>query len=155
MTIFTRIWAFISKLWNGLSSETKSLAPVAIKIIQGIKTVMDSPVDDIITFVIKNAIPGSADDVLIDKINATVKEWLPKILIDLNIANAIANINDPNKQLQAILEQLKLSSNETKNIFYHGFCSLILEKLSDGELSWSDSTAIAEYYYKNLYIKPQ
>ena len=116
---------------------------------------MDSPVDDIITFVIKNAIPGSADDVLIDKINATVKEWLPKILIDLNIANAIANINDPNKQLQAILEQLKLSSNETKNIFYHGFCSLILEKLSDGELSWSDSTAIAEYYYKNLYIKPQ
>ena len=51
--------------------------------------------------------------------------------------------------------EVRLLNQYIQNIFYHGFCSLILEKLSDGELSWSDSTAIAEYYYKNLYIKPQ
>jgi len=112
---------------------------------------MDSPVDDILLFIAKQAIPDTADDVLIDKINSTVKEWIPKILFDLNIANAIANISDPNEQLQAILNALKLSSNETQNIFFHGFGSLILEKLSDGKLSWSDSTAIAEYYYQHIY----
>ena len=119
-------------------------------IFQAIKAVMDSPVDDIIATIIKNAIPGNADDILIDKITATLKEWLPKILLELNTAESIAIIEDPNARLQAVLDQFKLSSNETKNIFYHGFCSLIIEKLSDGELSWSDSTAIGEYYYKNI-----
>ena len=151
MTIFTKMWAFISKLWKSLDEETKTLAPVAISVVQAIKNVMDGPIDDILLYVLKQAIPGNADDVLIDKINSTIKEWLPKILTDLNIANSIANIEDPNDQLQAILDALKLSSNETQNIFFHGFGSLILEKLSDGKLSWSDATAITEYYYPHIY----
>ena len=151
MTILTKIWAFVSKLWNGLSEEAKSLTPIAIAVVQAIKNVMDSPVDDILVYVAKQAIPGNADDVLIDKVNSVIMEWIPKILLDLNLANAISSIEDPNAQLQAILNALKLSSNETQNIFLHGFASLILEKLSDGNLSWSDSTAISEYYYKHIY----
>lgn len=110
---------------------------------------MDGPVDDVILSIVKAAIPGDADDKLIDKVHKTVEEWLPKILLDLNLINSVANIEDRNEQLKAILAQLKLSSDETKNIFYHGIAALILEKLSDGKFDWTDATAVAEYYYQH------
>lgn len=150
MKVLKKLWAFISKVWDGLNAKTKTLVPVAIKVVEGIKTAMDGPVDDIILTIVKSAIKGTADDVLIDKIKLTVETWIPKILLELNLVNSIANIEDTNAQLQAILAQLKLSSNETQNIVFHGISSLIIEKLSDGELSWSDAIAISEYYYKNI-----
>lgn len=150
MTIAGRVLKFLAGLWRGLGNETKKLVPVAIAVVQGVKKVMDSPVDDVLLAIIKNAIPGNADDVLIDKIKTVVETWVPKVLLELKMVESIANIENQNEQLKAILAELKLSSDETKNIVYHGLSSLILEKLSDGELSWSDSIAIGEYYYKNI-----
>ena len=95
------------------------------------------------------ALPNKAEGILVDKVEAVCREWIPKILLDLQIADSISKITDPNDQLNEILKQFKLSSDETKNIFYHGLMSLILEKLSDGKLSWSDSVIIGEYYYQN------
>jgi hypothetical protein len=149
MTLAGRIIRRIASFYQSLKSETKRLVPVAINVIEGLKAVMDTPVDDVILEILKKAIPGTADDVLIDKIKGVVKEWLPKILLELKMVESVANIEDQNEQLKAILAQFKLSSDETKNIFYHGFASLILEKLSDGKLSWSDSIVIAEYFYKH------
>lgn len=150
MTIAGRILRAIKSIFTGLRKEVKRLVPVAISVVEGIKLVMDSPVDDIIATIIKGAIPGNADDILIDKITVTVKTWLPKILLELKGIELIANIEGENEQLKAVLAEFKLSSDETKNIFYHGFCSLILEKLADGEVSWSDSIVISEYYFKNV-----
>lgn len=149
-TFISNLWNSIKKLYASLNSTSKKMIPIALNIVEGVKKVMDTPTDDIILTIVKNAIPGTADDVIIDKVKSVVEEWLPKVLLELQVANSIAGIEDPNEQLKAILAQLKLSSDETKAIVYHGLASLILEKLSDGKLSWSDSTAIAEYYYKNV-----
>lgn len=148
--LLKKIFDGIKKAYNMLTGKTKDFVPVAIKIVNAVKTAMDGSVDDIILFVIKKSIPGEADDVIIDKIKSTVEKWLPKILLELTLIKSIADIEDKNEQLKVILTQLKLSSDETQNIFYHGLASLILEKLSDGELSWSDSVAITEYYYRNF-----
>ena len=150
MTLVGRILRAIGSIFNGLKSEVKKLVPVAVAVVQGIKSAMDTPVDDILLAIIKTAIPGDADDILIDKIKKVVETWVPKVLLELRMVESIANIEDQNEQLKAILAELKLSSNETQNIVYHGLCSLILEKLSDGELSWSESIAVGEYYYKNI-----
>jgi hypothetical protein len=150
MTLVGRILRAIGRLFNGLRAELKRLVPIAVNIVQAIKTVMDGPVDDVILSIIEAAIPGNADDILIEKIKSTVTEWLPKILLELKLAESITGIDNLNDQLKAVLVQLKLSSDETQNIIYHGLCSLILEKLSDGKLSWSDSIAISEYYYKEI-----
>jgi len=153
MTLVGRILRAIASLWKGLSKELKVLVPIAINIVQAVKTVMDGPVDDIILAIIKKAIPGDADDALIDKITNVVKTWLPKILLELQLVESINKIEDPNEQLKAVLAQLKLSSDETKDIVYHGLATLIIEKLADGEISWSDSICISEYYYKNFVKK--
>lgn len=150
MTLAGRIIRRIASLFQSLRSETKRLVPIAINVVEGVKTVMDSPVDDVLLEVLKKAIPGTADDILIDKIKEVVKEWLPKIILEMKMVQSVAEIEDQNEQLKAILAQFKLNSDESKNIFYHGLASLILEKLSDGKLSWSDSIVISEYYFKNV-----
>jgi len=147
------IWNKIKDLYNSLVGTSKKYIPIAINIVEAIKKVSDSPVDDIILSIVKAAIPGTADDVLIDKVKDTVEKWLPKILLELRLWQSVSNIENQNEQLQAILNEINLSSDETKSIIYHGLAALILEKLSDGELSWSDSVAISEYYFKNIHKK--
>jgi hypothetical protein len=144
-----KLWLGIRHIFEGIEHELRILVPVAIKVVEGIKAAMDGPVDDVLASIIKHAIPGDADDKFIDKVTSTINSWIPKVLLELNMVDAIANIEDTNEQLQAILDKLKLSSDETKNIFYHGLSSLILEKLSDGKFSWSDAVAVAEYYYQH------
>jgi hypothetical protein len=151
--LLSKIWNTIRNLYDSLVGNTRKYVPVAIRIVEAIKSVVDSPVDDIVLGIIKLAIPGTTDDKLIDKVKETVEKWLPKILLELRLVDSISTIEDPNEQLKAILAQLKLSSDETQAIVYHGLASLILEKLSDGELSWSDSVAISEYYYKHIHKK--
>jgi len=151
---------FIAKIWNGIrklfkkvKEETKELIPIAIKIVQGVKNAVDSPMGNIIAKIITDAIPGHADNKLVAKVKGVVEAWVPKLLYELQTDNEIANIADPDKQLQAILARIKLSSKETQNVVYHGLASLILEKLSDGELSWTDSIAISEFYYREIVKK--
>lgn len=150
MTIAGRLIRRIGMLFQSLRKETKRMVPIAIAVVEGLKKVMDSPVDDVVLTIVKAAIPGTADDALIDKVQAVVKEWLPKVLLELYRTNEIAQIESENDQLNAVLAQFKLSSDATKNIVYHGLCSLILEKLADGKIDWSDSVVISEYYFKNF-----
>jgi hypothetical protein len=146
-----RLWAAIANVFHKVENEIKVFIPIAIGVVEGIKKVMDGPVDDVILSIVKAAIPGDADDKLIDKVHKTVQEWLPKVLFELKLINSINDIEDPNEKLKAILAELKLSSDETKNIIYHGIASLILEKLSDGKFDWTDATAISQYYYEHMF----
>lgn len=148
-----KLWAGIVDLYDRLVGNTKKVIPLAINIVEAIKKVMDSPVDDVILEIIRLAIPGDADDKMIDKVKDLVEKWLPEILLRLKLADSIAGIEDKNEQLKAILGQLKLSPDAVKNVYYHSLASLILEKLSDGKIQWADAVAIAEYAYQHLIVK--
>jgi hypothetical protein len=150
---FKKIWRGIARAYNYLRGRTREIVPVAIKIVEGVKKVMDSPVDDIVLSIIKDAIPGTADDIMIDKVTKYVKKELPHTLVQLRVIKSIAGIDDPNEQLKAILAELKLSSDEQKNEIYHSLSALILKSLSDGKLTWSESVVISEYYYKHIHKK--
>lgn len=140
-SFLNKLWKGIAKVFEGVRAEAKKSVHIAVLVVQGVKKVMDNPVTDVITAII----PGEADD----KAKDVIRKWLPKILLELSMVEAVTGIEDPNEQLNAILAKIKLSSDETKNIFYHGLASLIVEKLSDGDFSWSDSVAVAEYYYSH------
>jgi hypothetical protein len=134
------LWESIASLFEKVEKEVKKDVVIAISVVQRIKVVIDSPVADVVTALI----PGDADD----RAKTLLREWLPKLLLQLGMIQSIANIENVNDQLNAIMEKLKLSSDDAKNAFYHSLASLILEKLSDGKLSWSDAVAISEYYYQ-------
>jgi hypothetical protein len=135
------LWQSIKNLFDKVEKEVKKDVVVAITVVQLVKSVVDSPVADLITAMI----PSEVDDYIKNKL----RELLPKLILELGMVQSVANIEDENAQLQAILEKLKLSGDDAKNAFYHSLASLILQKLSDGKLSWTDAVAIAEYYYQN------
>lgn len=140
-TFLHKLWESIKHAFESVEKEVKEDVVIAISVVQRVKLLVDGPVADVIAALI----PGHVDDDIKEKL----REWLPKLLLELGMVQAIANIDNVNDQLAAILGKLKLSSDDAKNAFYHGLASLILQKLSDGKLSWSDAVAISEYYYQN------
>lgn len=142
MSFLKKLWDSIRHLFQGLQLKSKVWVAIAIKAVQAVKVVMDSPVPDVLTSII----PGDVDD----KAKNVIREWIPKVLLQLNMVEAIVNIEDPNEQLNAILAKIKLANKETRNIIWHGLGSLIIEKLSDGKFSWADSVAVAQYYYDHI-----
>lgn len=151
--ILAAIWNFISQLWKKATDEVKLITPIAVQIVNAIKTVNESTTGDIIEFILEAVIPGKTDDAVIKLVREKLKDILPKVLTQLNIANSIANISDPNEQLKAIINAINMSPDESKNFYYHGLCTLIINNLADGKLTWSESVQIAEYYYTNIYKK--
>lgn len=149
----TQILVFLSGLWKKASDEVKQIAPIAVGAVNVLKNVNDSFAGDIIETVLASIIPGKADDVFIKVLRAKLTLILPKVIVQLNIANTISNIQDPNEQLKAIVVAINMSPDETKNIYYHSLCVLILQSLADGKLTWSESIQIAEYYYSNIHKK--
>ena len=152
MTIFTKIWAYLTKLFKKIDAETKILAPITIQVVQAVKAFMYSPADNVLVFIADFALKGLVDPITIQKVNDTIKEWLPKVLTELALVNSIANLTDPNDQLKAIFANLELSSDETKAMVYRGLAALILEKLKDGKLTLAEAGEIAEYYYQDIIL---
>lgn len=150
---FKKFVKWLKRTYVKLSVISKKYIDIAVNVVEAIKKIQDSPVDDIILFLVKMAIPGDADDKLINRVSDTLKEWIPKILLDLRIIDSIANIEDPNEQLKAVLAELKFSSVEAENVFYHSLAALIMEKLSDGKITWSEAVRISEYYYQHVIKK--
>jgi hypothetical protein len=140
------IWIGISKMFHRLENDVQKLIPIAIAVVQNVKTIVDGPIADVIT----HLIPGELDDAIKEKL----RQILPVVLLKLQLVASINNIADENEKFQAILKAINLSPDAAKNIFYHGLASLILQELADGKFTWSDATAVAEYYYVHEMDKP-
>jgi len=150
--LWIKISEFIKKMYSKLIDESKIYIPTAIKVVEAIKSVTDSQVDDIILGVIKVMIPNLPHD-KIDIIKKKIEDQLPKIILELNLVNVAVNSDNLNDQLQLILNALKLSSDEIKAEKYHVLASKILVILSDGKITWSEAVVFTEWYYQNVYKK--
>ena len=151
--VLANIWAFVSQLWKKVDEYIEKITPIAIKVVEQIKNINESTTGDVIETILSSVIPGTTDDVIIKKVREKLREYLPNIIKALNISNSIAEIEDANEQLKSILNAINMSSDETKNAYYHSLSVMILNSLSDGKLTWSESIQIAEYYYSNIYKK--
>lgn len=151
--LLATIWAFVASLWKKIDKMVERVTPVAIRAVDALKGINESFAGDLLEMLVTKAIPGPADDLLVKRIREKLKTILPKILLQLNMAESIAGINDPNEQLKAIIMKINMSSDEAKNAYYHSLSVMILQSLSDGKLSWSESVQIAEYYYQHIHKK--
>jgi len=148
-----QILDFIAGLWKKTTNEVKKITPISVNAVNVLKSVNDSFIGDIVETVIASIIPGKADDVFIKMLRERLRVILPKVILQLSIVDSIANTENINEQLKAIVLAINMSPNETKNIYYHSLCVLILEGLADGKLTFSESVQISEYYYTNIYKK--
>ena len=151
--LFQEIKLFVLKIWDKADELIDIIAPVAINVVEQIKTINESTTGDIIELIISKAIKGNADDLAIKDIREQLRKRLPEVLEIMRLSMNIAKVDDANLQVKMILDAINMSPDAVKNAHYHAFCSLVIEKISDGNLTWGESVIIAQYYYDNLYKK--
>ena len=151
---FAKVKLFIVQLYSKADELIERIAPVAINVVEQIKQVNDSTTGDIIELIISKAIKGNADDIAIKAIREQLRKRLPEVLEIMRLSMNIAKVDDKNLQVKLILDAINMSPDAIKNAHYHTFCSMLLEKISDGKLTWGESVIIAQYYYDNIY-KPK
>ena len=143
--------AWITKAFNSVDAESKILIPIAINIVEGIKKVMDNPATDMALAIAETAIPGEADNIIIDKVHSALDTWLPVILLKLQKIDQIVQIDDLETKLQAALKEIKFSSDEAKQMFWNDMGALMLSKMSN-KITIQDAKVIIEDYYQT-YVK--
>ena len=151
---FLKIKLFIIQIWDKADELVERIAPIAINVVEQIKQVNESTAGDVIELIISKAIKGKADDLAIKAIREQLRKRLPEVLEIMRLSMNIAKVDDANLQVKMILDAINMSPDAVKNAHYHTFCSLVLEKISDGKLTWGESVIIAQYYYDNIY-KPK
>ena len=149
--LFLEIKLFVLKIWDKADELVDLIAPVAINVVEQIKTINESTTGDIIELIISRAIKGNADDLAIKAIREQLRKRLPEVLEIMRLSMNIAKVDDANLQVKMILDAINMSPDAVKNAHYHAFCSLVIEKISDGNLTWGESVIIAQYYYDNIY----
>ena len=149
--LFLKIKLFIVQLYSKADELIERIAPVAINVVEQIKTINETATGDIIELIISKAIKGDADDLAIKAIREQLRKRLPEVLEIMRLSMNIAKVDDKNLQVKMILDAINMSPDEIRNAYYHTFCVMILEKISDGKLTWSESVMIAEYYYNKIY----
>ena len=149
--IFLKVEAFILNIWDRADELVERIAPIAVNVVEQIKLVNDTTAGDIIELIITKAIKGQADDIIVNQIRAKLKEKLPEVIEVMRLALSIAKVDDKNIQAKMVLDAINFSPEQVKNAHYHTFCSMLIESVSDGKLTWSESVMIAEYYYNKIY----
>jgi len=137
------IWDAIKKLFEGLPEEFKNAIHIGVAVVEKIKEAVDSPVADIITAII----PTDIDD----NIKQKLRDALPKILAQLQLAENCADLTNTADIVRCAIETLKGMEGDIKSAFWHDIAVLVAQVASDGKLSWSDGVYVLQYYYEHKF----
>jgi len=147
MKLFKKIGNWFKWAYTSLNTIARKNVPIAVRFVEGVKKVMDGPVDDIILTLITTAIPGEADDLLLKKVHGLIETILPKVLLELKMINVTINLATPESQLVALLDQLRFKSTSDKGAFLQEIAAQSVVYLSDGKLTLEEAKKLAQAYY--------
>jgi uncharacterized protein (DUF2267 family) len=150
---------FLKKIWNGikkhfakLPQELKDSIHIGVVVVDAIKAFVFSPEADILTTII----PGDIDD----KIKAKLREFLPRIVVEMKLADRCGTLTDPNEILKCAIDTLQTISGDwvsdsAKKNFYDSLAVMIAQVASDGKLDWNDGKTILKWYFDHVYKAPE
>ena len=151
--ILLKVKAFVLNIFDKADELVERIAPMAINVVEEIKKINETTTGDIIELIITKAIKGEADDLIIRNLRVKLKEKLPEVIEVMRLALNIAKVDDKNLQAKMVLDAINFSPDQIKNAHYHTFCSMLIESVSDGKLTWGESVILAQYVYDNIYQK--
>lgn len=138
---FARIIEGIVNAWNWLTGKLKVIVPDVVDIVQKIKETDEAGLLDIV----KLAIPGKKDDVIIEKYRTV---FLQVVLI-LGQTKEILALPTDEERFKAIIVAIKGSHPDAQKAFWTSLANLVVEKLADGKLTWLEAMVIVKHVYDN------
>jgi hypothetical protein len=140
VTFLRNMWRGLKHIFSSVEDYVKENIHAAVMVVENIKAFIDNPAIDFITAVI----PGDIDD----SIKRRLREWLPKVLLSLQIIQDCAELEDP-ERLRCIVQKVAEATDDQRDLIYHNIAVLLLKYTSDGEFSISDGIGLIEWYYRN------
>lgn len=141
MSIFSNILSWVEKLFTNASNEVKKYVPVAINVVQVLKTLIDNPVADSLA-----ALVGASS------IDAKLKTIITEVLLELELlegVNTASNQDQINAAIQTFVASIPGLSTATQGRIYSSIAALLLQELAnDGSLSFGQAVSIIEGYYE-------
>lgn len=145
-----KLWAIAVDFFTGSEEKAKKFATTVIKMTNAVKAVVDSPLCDVGAILLKKAIPGATDDVIIDTILTKADEILPKLIAQEAIVLGLLENSTVEEKANYVLSKIKFASDIDKDEFYHKFCVRAIVALSDGKLSYGEAVILGEMAYQQL-----
>ncbi|MFD2145462.1 hypothetical protein [Mucilaginibacter antarcticus] len=142
-SILSKIWETIKNLFADISPDLKSAIHLGVVITENIKLFVDSPAADVLTIII----PGTIDD----GIKSILRAKIPAILTTLKLVDNCDDLTDPNQLVACAITTLQSLEGEINSAYLHTLSILIAQAAADGELTWSDSVYLLEWYYQHKY----
>jgi hypothetical protein len=144
MNFFKKLWTGIKKVFDKFAPDVKNAIHIGVTIVDNMKVFVDSPVADVLTAII----PGDVDD----KIKELLIKYLPKIVIEMKLAEQCTELTDPNEIVACAIKTLQQIggdwiSDDAKKNFYDSLAVLIAQVAADGKLSFDDAKAVIKWYY--------
>lgn len=137
---FARVWAAIKRVFISAGEVATKVVPLAIAVVEKVKTFVDGPAGDVITALI----PGEADD----RARDLLRVWLPKLLTGLALVPYDDHDLYNDDTIVEAIRKINAAPADVRKAFYHGLAALLVEILSDGKVDWSEAVALKEYVYK-------
>ncbi|MDB5210208.1 MAG: hypothetical protein JWQ30_1035 [Sediminibacterium sp.] len=144
MSLWNFLFGWLGKIFKSTGKFADKVLPIVISVTNGLKSVVDSPVVDIITAIT----PTGVDDLIVSKI----RQAIPLVLKNTALAQDFLHLQTPEAILQALRKKLQDVSDTEWEKFWVDFSGMLAYYLADGNLSVGESIALAQYWYHN---KPQ
>lgn len=144
MNFFKKLWAGIKKVFEKFAPELKNAIHIGVTVVDKMKSFVESPTADVLTAII----PGDVDD----KVKDLLRQYLPKIVIEMKLAERCSELTDPNEIVACAIKTLQQIggdwiSDDAKKNFYDSLAVLIAQVAADGKLTWDDAKAVIKWYY--------
>lgn len=152
--LFKKFLAWVGQLWKKTDAIVDKIIPVAVNVVQGVKKAIDTGTFDVVAEIAKKLIPGTTDDVIIDKAVEIAKKNVPRIAIQLDIIKNIAEIEGTPDQMKEALFALRNVFGEKWEKFCTGLAQEIAVVLSDGKITTSEAWTLTKLYYDD-FVKPK
>jgi hypothetical protein len=146
MKFITKIGSLLKKVFSGAYDLLQDKGYIAVLVTNNLKSIIQSPVIDIITAVI----PGEIDNLIASKLRV----FLPKVAFKVAMVHGVISTHErPSVALKILFEHLGTLSKSEQTKFWIDFAAELNLNLEDGNLSIHESIKRTQDLYKKFFKK--
>lgn len=146
--IVKKVGRFFGNLFRTTGEFLRKNSEVAVKATQVLKSIVESPVVDVIV----TLTPTGLDNAIAAKLRKVMPEVVTKMALAHNI---IEKSTVPSVAIARIVDYLKILKPEARTAFWLQFSAELNHALADGKITFAEAVILAQMAYKELYEKDE
>lgn len=139
----------LERVFEKISPEIKAAIHIGVLAVEGIKAINDSFVGDVIQAILPPEVAG-----ITGTIREKLHQDLPKLLVELKLADSCTGLTDPNEIVMCGIKVLQQVDGDFKSDFLDAIAVHLSIIAADNKLDWNDAKHLVKWYYDHKF-KPE